>query len=212
MARTRIILGGIRTAESARWAVDAGADAVGFMFVRKSARYIEPDRAVEIMQALPPCISTVSVLQNPTLEMFMDIEESCPTTHTLLGGTEPDQLVRQCEPVFKTVKYNAQTITRDLAHFDGMDSVEAIVLDGLWHVSDELFDWDRLGRSISEIATPVVLAGDFTPDNVALAVRAARPFAVEVSSGVERDRGEKDATLIEAFCGAVQRADVEALA
>lgn len=150
----------------------------------------------------------MAVLQNPSLEMFMDIEETCPTTHTLLAGNEPDQLVRQCEPVFKAVKFDTATIAKDLAHADGIDSIEAIVLDGLWHVGDTAFDWDTLAKIIADVRTPVILSGDLAAENVAPAVCAVRPYAVEVSAGVERTRGEKDHELIDAFCRAVQHADI----
>jgi phosphoribosylanthranilate isomerase len=95
---TRIKICGIRDAESARAAFDAGADAIGFMFVKSSARYIEPEAAWEIVGTLPPFASTVGVFANPTLDVFCDIEEACPTTLAQFHGSEDVPIVRQCGP------------------------------------------------------------------------------------------------------------------
>jgi phosphoribosylanthranilate isomerase len=78
MPRTRIKICGVRNAEIAHAAVDAGADAVGFMFVRSSVRAIDPDDAAEIMWSLPPMVTTVGVFMNASVDTFLEFEERCP--------------------------------------------------------------------------------------------------------------------------------------
>ena len=207
MSRTRIKICGVRSAEIARAAVNAGADAVGFMFVRNSVRAIEPEAAAEIMWGLPPMLTTVGVFMNASVDAFTDIEEECPTHYAQLHGNEDEPTVRQCGPAIKAVRYDPATIRRDLERWDAIDEVDAILVDGGGGGEGVAFDWAGLRAAMEGMATPIILAGGLTPTNVAAAIRAVRPFAVDVSSGVERDRGVKDPALIEAFCDAVRAAD-----
>jgi phosphoribosylanthranilate isomerase len=206
--RTRIKICGIRSPEIARAGVDAGADALGFVFVRSSPRSIEPEEAWAMIGGLPPLVSTVGVFVNAPIDAFCDIEERCPTTYSQLQGNEEIPLVRQCGPgVIKAIRYDAATIRDDLARWDGIDEVDAILVDGSAGGLGESFDWSGLATHLTGVSKPVVLAGGLTPGNVAEAIRAVRPFAVDVSSGVEMERGVKDPALIEAFCEAVREAD-----
>ncbi len=208
MLRTRIKICGIRDADSALAAAEAGADAVGFVFVRASPRFIEPVNAFEIMSSLPPLVSSVGVFMNHSLDAFSDIEEVCPTTLSQLHGNESESLVRQCGPgVIRGIRYDAATIGAELARWDALDEVDAILVDGSTGGEGLAFDWAGLGAAVERVSKPIFLAGGLTPENVGEAVRAVRPYAVDVSSGVEREKGVKDAGLIEAFCEAVRRAD-----
>lgn len=207
MPRTRIKICGVRTPEIAAAAVNAGADAVGFMFVRNSARAIEPEVAAEIMWGLPPFVTTVGVFMNASVDTFADIEEVCPTHFAQLHGNEDEKTVRACGPAIKAVRYDAATIRADLERWDSIDEVDAILVDGGAGGEGQSFDWAGLKKAVEGIATPIVLAGGLTAENVGEAIRAVRPFAVDVSSGVERERGLKDPGLIQAFCEAVRAAD-----
>jgi phosphoribosylanthranilate isomerase len=207
MARTRIKICGVRTPEVAKAAVDAGTDAIGFMFVRNSVRAIDPEEAADIMWGLPPMITTVGVFMNASVDAFMDIEEVCPTHYAQLHGNEDEPTVRACGPAIKAVRYDAATIRAELERWDAIDEVDAILVDGGSGGEGLSFDWAGLRSATDGIGTPIILAGGLTPGNVAEAVRAVRPFAVDVSSGVERERGEKDPALIDAFCTAVRAAD-----
>lgn len=207
MSRTRIKICGIKTPELALAATDAGADAIGFMFVRSSPRHIEPEAAAEIMWGLPPMVTTVGVFMNASVDTFSDIEEVCPTHLAQLHGNEDEATVRDCGPAIKAVRYDAATIRRDLERWSAIAEVDAILVDGSVGGQGESFDWAGLRAAMEDIATPIILAGGLTPANVGEAIRAVRPFAVDVSSGVERERGEKDPALIEAFCEAVRKAD-----
>lgn len=205
---TRIKICGIRDADSARAAFDAGADAIGFMFVKSSARYIEPEAAWEIVGTLPPFASTVGVFANPTLDIFCDIEEACPTTLAQFHGSEDVPIVRQCGPgLIKGLRFEEATIAHDLKKWGEIDEVDAVLIDGSAGGQGETFDWAKLAPLVRDYPKRILLAGGLTPENVAEAIRIVRPYAVDVSSGVERERGVKDAGLIERFCRAVRKAD-----
>ncbi len=207
MPRTRIKICGVRTATIAAAAIDAGADAIGFMFVRSSPRFIEPEAAAEIMWGLPPMLTTVGVFMNASVDAFSDIEEVCPTHYAQLHGNENEPTVRDCGPAIKAIRYDAATIRRELERWSALDEVDAILVDGSAGGAGETFDWPGLRAAMDGIPTPLILAGGLTAANVGDAIRAVRPFAVDVSSGVERERGEKDPALIDAFCAAVREAD-----
>ncbi|HLO42261.1 MAG TPA: phosphoribosylanthranilate isomerase [Phycisphaerales bacterium] len=208
MARTRIKICGIRDEENARAAADAGADAIGFMFYRESPRYIAPEDAREIMDILPPMVSTVGVFVNPSIEKFCDAEETCPTNYVQLHGQEDEELVRQCGPwLLRAIRYDAATIRAELERWDEIDEVDAILVDGSLGGQGVSLDWNGLAEAARGIRTPIYLAGGLTPENVGEAIRIVRPYGVDVSSGVEIDRGVKDPAKIRAFCEAVRAAD-----
>jgi phosphoribosylanthranilate isomerase len=203
MGRTRIKICGIRDAEAAAASIEAGADSLGFVFVPSSSRYIKPEGAWEIVNALPPMVTSVGVFVNASVDTFCDIEEQCPTNYAQLAGSEPERVVRDCGPgVIKTVRYVSETFAEELARWEAVDEVDAILID-----APAEFDWAALKDPLEEIEKPVILAGGLTAENVGEAVRALRPYGVNVSDGVERERGVKDAELIEAFCAAVRDAD-----
>lgn len=208
MARTRIKICGIRDEDGAIAAVDSGADAIGFMFVRSSVRYIEPESAAELMSMLPPMVASVGVFMNSPIDSFIDIEEQCPTTHAQLHGEESDELIASCAPIIKAIRFSPATIAEDLERLSENENVEAILIDGPSPGAGVPFQWTDLKPHLESVAKPVFLAGGLTPDNVGDAIRTLRPYGVDVSSGVERERGVKDPGLIEAFCAAVREADL----
>lgn len=208
--RTRIKICGVRDADTMRAAWNAGADAVGLVFVEKSPRFIEPRRAWDLVAACPPLLTTVGLFQDCEIEEFIRIEQICPTTLTQLHGSESDDLIRECGPqLIKSVHYAPDTIERDLRRLDAIDEIDMILVDGSAGGLGEALDWNGLRAALDAVrpTAPIVLAGGLTPENVGDAIRAVRPFAVDVSSGVERERGVKDAALIGAFCDAVREAD-----
>lgn len=207
MPRTRIKICGIRTVDAALAAVDAGADAVGFMFVRSSVRAIDPEEAAAIMWSLPPMVTTVGVYMNASVDSFADMEEVCPTHLAQLHGNEDEDTVKACGPVIKAVRYDPATIKQDLERWSAIDEVDAILVDGGSGGEGVSLDWKGLAAALEGIGAPIILAGGLTPDNVGEAIEIVRPFAVDVSSGVEMERGVKDPELIEKFCAAVRRAD-----
>jgi phosphoribosylanthranilate isomerase len=209
MARTRITIGGVTDEEQAVGAAEAGADAVGFLFARGRPGSIDPADAYEIMGVLPPLVASVGEFIDPTLDEFSDIEEQCPTIYSQLSGAEDVPLVRSCGPdVLKVVRYDAATIARELALWDEVDEVCAIVIEVGVEVGAAGFDWSLLTPHLEHVRRPVMLAGALTPRNVAEAVVAVRPYGVIAGAGVERE-GVKDVGLIEEFCAAVMGADRE---
>jgi len=210
MDRTRIKVCGVRTIDDALAAAEAGADAVGLMFVESSPRSIDPDEAFAIVSSLPPMVASVAVLKDASIEEFSEQEQRCPTTLTQLHGSEPDKVVRACGPALvKAVRFDRRTIGDTLAHYSAMEEVDAILVDGSAGGAGEAFDWRLLAENMGRATKPVIVAGGLDPDNVGEAIRAVRPFAVDVSSGVERERGVKDPARIRAFCQAVRAADAE---
>ncbi len=210
MARTRIKICGVRDEESAFAAADAGADAIGLVFYPQSPRYIEPDEAWQLVGMLPPFVSSVGLFVNADIDRFMMIEEECPTDMSQLHGHEPEDLVKQCGPnVIKAVRFDPTTIADDLERWDRIDEVDAILVDGSAGGQGTSFDWTKLAAARERLSKPLILAGGLNPENVGEAIRVVRPFAVDVSSGVESSPGVKDLDMIEAFCRAVRRADAE---
>jgi len=209
MPRTRIKICGIRDEDAALAAADAGADAIGFVFARGSPRTIDPERAFEIQAILPPFVSTVGVFVNASVDAFCDIEETCPSTLAQLHGSEDEPTVRACGPgIIRGIRFDPAAIAADLARWNAIDEVDALLIDGSSGGAGAAFDWAALSPHLAHLSKPVILAGGLTPENVGDAIRAVRPYAVDVSSGVERERGLKDPALISAFCEAVRKADV----
>jgi phosphoribosylanthranilate isomerase len=208
VARTRIKICGVRDIETGIVCAEAGADAVGFVFVKASPRAITPDEAFEIQASLPPFVSTVALFKNASVDFFCDAEETCPTTLVQLHGDESDQVIKQCGPnLIKAVRFDAGTIARDLARFEGIDEVDAVLVDGSEGGEGKSFDWNALVPHLSLLSKPLIVSGGLTPENVGEVIRVLRPYCVDVSSGVESAPGVKDAGLIGAFCAAVRRAD-----
>lgn len=208
LARTRIKICGITDEEGLFAAADAGADAVGFVFHPQSRRFIEPEEAFELIAFLPPFISSVGLFVNADVDTFSTIEEDCPTTIAQLHGDEREDVVIQCGPgIIKAVKFDRATIERELKRWDAVDEVDSILIDGSSGGEGTSFDWAALAAVKGATNKPIILAGGLTPENVGDAIRLVRPFAVDVSSGVESEPGVKDRGLIERFCEAVRRAD-----
>jgi len=209
--RTRIKICGVTTIEAADAAADAGADAVGFVFVKRSPRAIEPGRAWSLMADLPPFLSTVGLFVNASESEYARVESLCPTDFGQLHGVEQEQVVRACGPrVIKGVRFQEQTIASELRRWSAVPEVDAILVDGSAGGEGVAFDWPALAGAFEESAKPIILAGGLTPENVGEAIRTVRPFAVDVSSGVESAPGRKEASLIGAFCNAVRQADADA--
>ncbi|MEM1071782.1 MAG: phosphoribosylanthranilate isomerase [Planctomycetota bacterium] len=209
-ARTRVKICGITDESGLAAAVEAGADAVGFVFVETSPRAIEPERAWMLASTLPAMVASVGLTVDLDLDAFADIESRCPTALNQLHGEEPDEVVRALGPdVIKALRYEPSTIDSELARYDAMDDVGTILVDGSAGGMGETLDWAGLAGAIERVGvtTPIMLAGGLAPETVADAIQIVRPYAVDVSSGVERERGVKDPELIRAFCAAVRAAD-----
>lgn len=197
-AAMRVKICGITSLNDAREAVAAGADALGFVFYPPSPRAIGPQLAAQIIAQLPPFVTTVGLFVNEDPQRVVEIAEQCRLDVLQLHGDEaPEQCVFPGRKVIKALRLRDE---RDLAQA-AQYRVDALLVDA-W-VADayggtgQLGRWD-LARQLASGAV-VILAGGLTPDNVAEAVDAVSPFAVDVSSGVEAAPGKKDPLLMQAF-------------
>jgi phosphoribosylanthranilate isomerase len=179
-------------------AVQAGADAVGFVFYKKSPRAIEPKTAAEIISRLPPFVVPVGVFVNEELDTVRRILEDCNISLAQLHGEESPQYCAELgRSVIKAIR------VRDRGDLERMTSyqVAGFVLDafveGVPGGTGVTIDWDL--ASEAQVVGPIILAGGLTPDNVLEAVRQARPYGVDVSSGVEASPGKKDHAKVRAF-------------
>jgi len=199
MRRTRVKICGITRPEHARAAAQAGADAIGLMFYAPSPRYVTPDRAREICAALPPLVAVVGVFVNPEPHHVETVVEGLPVDLLQFHGEESPELCAGAgKPYVKAVRVRTGgDIAQAAARYPG---ARALLLDAhhdaLWGGTGTRFDWDVVPH---DVGCPVVLAGGLTPENVAGAIRRVRPFAVDVSGGVESAPGEKDVRSMERF-------------
>lgn len=202
--RTRIKICGVMDVETAIVAVDAGADAIGLVFAPKSPRRIDSERALEITEALPPGVTAVGLFQlrgadDPLLDEWW-------SDWVQLHGDENEAVVTAIAETHRVIR-GFQFSREKIQRWERCDSVDVLLIDGSDGGGGASFDHGALAKRMPDVSKPVILAGGLTPENVGAAIRAVRPFAVDVSSGVERQRGVKDHELIRAFCAAVRAAD-----
>ncbi|MBL8511129.1 MAG: phosphoribosylanthranilate isomerase [Betaproteobacteria bacterium] len=208
--RTRIKICGIRHPDDALCAAEAGADAIGLVFYPASPRAVSIEVAVEIQNCLPPFVDTVALFVNPTPGLVHDvITQVKPTLLQFHGDESPDFCASFAHPYLKAVRVKATMRGEDLLQSKAaFGRARALLLDTfndqLYGGSGERFNWEMIPGTLRQ---SIVLSGGLTPDNVASAVKAIRPWAVDVSSGVEQQKGIKDPAKITAFIEAVQLAD-----
>ena len=202
--RTKIC--GITNIEDARVAVTAGADALGFLLYRKSPRYVDPMIVQQIVAQLPPFILPVGVFVNEEIKIVRDLMDTCGLALAQLHGDESATYCRELRrPVLKALRLKDRSTFVALAEFQARIEVRGFVLDALseeaYGGTGQVVDWG-LARQAAQAAT-VILAGGLTPENVGQALRAVKPYGVDVSSGVEVTPGKKDHEKVRAFLRAV---------
>jgi phosphoribosylanthranilate isomerase len=195
---------GITNLEDALIAVEAGADALGFVFFRGSPRYIGPEQAAAIICQLPPFVQMVGLFVNEELATVNSVADQCGLDLVQLHGEEtPDYCTAVKRRIIKAFRVKDYSSLDDMANY----SVAACLLDA-WSPAAHggtgtTFNWEIAARAAA--SHRIVLAGGLTPENVAGAVAAVKPYAVDVSSGVESSPGKKDAVLIRAFVAAARQ-------
>lgn len=220
----RVKICGIRSLEEAKWAIDAGADGIGFVFVPQSKRYIQPEHAREIVLNLPPFIARVGVFVNEDPTIVAEIVQKSHLTAIQLHGTEALEDYQNIRvPCIKAINISVDPIINsdgapsspgdqpflELQHplnkWKGM--LQGILVDASYQGqlggTGSPLPWDdpslqHLFDCIRSFDIPLILAGGLSPENVQLAIRAVKPYGVDVSSGVER-LGTKDPDLIKSF-------------
>lgn len=216
MQRTRIKICGITRAEDARAAASAGADAIGMVFYARAGRNISIDRAREIIAVLPPFVTPVGLFVDAEPDEILDTAMQLGLRTVQLNGSETPSHVAELEGlrVLKAVRVNRETFARALQTWqaDRPANLIGIVLepDHTAHAggSGVANDWTTIHDALRDSAPtiPIIAAGGLTPQSVADVVRAIRPYAVDVSSGVESTLGMKSEEKIDAFIQAVREA------
>lgn len=208
--RYRIKICGITHVDQARWAVEAGADALGFVFHAASPRSIAPGHARQIAADLPPFVTTVGLFMNPEPAWVHAVLAVFPPDLLQFHGQEPAAFCTGFGiPYLKALALGspAGDCPDPRPEFARHPQARGFLLDG--HVrggmggSGQRFAWERLP---GPLPVPWLLAGGLTPENVGEALRATDPYGVDVSSGVESAPGQKDPQRMAAFVAAVRQA------
>jgi phosphoribosylanthranilate isomerase len=201
---TKVKISGITTLEHAMTCAEAGADALGFIFVEDTPRFIAPTDAAAIVRRLPPFVTAVGVFWDHPTGQIKAVAEACGLGALQFHGNEsPEDLAQHVLPVIKTIKVSGP---QDLARLPAYrECVAAFLLDSAARWSEgeprQPIEW-RLARMVME---RVILSAGLTPDNVARAVSIARPYAVDVNSGVEARPGRKDPDKVWRFVAEAKR-------
>ena len=205
---TAIKICGLTSVDEALAAAHCGIHAIGMVAYPRSPRFIPNDLAGRIAVALPPFVTSVVLMVDPTIdEVERLIEHVRPDLLQFHGDEPPDFCGRFSVPYIKALRVRPETdllqYARDYSGAKGL-LVDAYV-EGTHGGTGASFDWNLIPR---ELPLPVILAGGLNPQNVTEAIKCVRPWAVDVSSGVEVAKGKKDAALIAAFVRGVKDADV----
>lgn len=203
---TRIKICGLTREADVDAAVAAGADAIGFVFYAKSPRAVTPERARVLARRLPPFVTPVGLFVNAS---DAELQAGLAAVPHMLLQFHGDENPADCERVQRPYLRAARMAPGfDLLNFgQSFSSAQAILLDAFvdgYGGGGKVFDWSLIPQSVP---FPVVLSGGLSAANVADGIARVRPWAVDVSSGVEVSKGIKSADLIHEFCRAVRRAD-----
>lgn len=221
--RTRIKICGLRDADTAHVAAEAGADAIGLVFVTGSPRQVTLDQAKVIVDALPAFVDPIALFVNAPITHIRNTAAALGIGTVQLHGDESPQDVKALAPlrVIKSLPFDANLPTKAIAPwraaphnlvailFDvcSLESGDAAARGG----TGKQLDWNALSSlkngGMFQGLAPMILAGGLNPQNVFKAIEGVRPFGVDVSSGVESVRGIKDCSLISQFCSTVRDTD-----
>ena len=195
---TKVKICGITTVEDAHMAIEAGADALGFVFYDKSPRNLLPERAAEIISSLPPFIHVVGLFVHAQLDFVNATADRCRLDIVQLHGDESQEFcARVNRRVIKAFR------VKDITSLDRMEEyrVAGYLLDAYspkaFGGTGVTFNWDT--AVVAKKFGPIILAGGLTPDNVAEAIGHVSPYGVDVSSGVESAPGVKDPAKVREF-------------
>lgn len=194
----KIKICGITNISDALMAAKAGAHALGFVFYQGSSRYISPEQAANIIRCLPPFVQTVGLFVNEESVVVNSIADQCGLDLIQLHGEEsPEYCYSIKRRVIKAFRVKDESIVDDIVNYN----VAGYLLDA-WSPrahggTGKTFNWEIAAKVAKSHI--IILAGGLTPDNVVGAISTVRPYAVDVSSGVEISPGIKDSKLVESF-------------
>ena len=202
--RTRVKICGITRLEDALTAAQAGADALGFVFYGPSPRNIEPATAAEILRQLPAYVTSVGLFVDADAAFIEQVLQAVPLDLLQFHGGEPEaDCSRHGKPYTKAIRMRDGIDLAQMART--YHSSRGLLLDtfvaGKAGGTGETFDWNRIPQSLPK---PIILAGGLNPQNVSKAIAQVKPWAVDVSGGVELAKGIKDIQLITAFMQGVE--------
>lgn len=204
--RTRIKICGLTRSADVADVVAAGVDAIGLVFYPPSPRAVSLELARELVRSVPPFVSVVGLFVNEDPGRIAEIAAEVPLSLLQFHGDEsPQECERFGRPYLKAARMRPGLDLVDYA--SRFRTASALLLDAFvegYGGGGHTFDWSLIPK---ELPLPMVLSGGLSPANVADAIRAVRPMAVDVSSGVESAKGIKDRALVEAFVAGVRNAD-----
>ena len=206
---TRIKICGITRVEDVMYATHNGADALGLVFYDKSPRHVSAQQAAQIADAIPPFVSLVGLFVNASAAEVLEVMQAVPLDVLQFHGEEEPEFCAQFgRPYLKAVRVKAGVnLVQYAARFA---SAQGLLLDtfveGAYGGTGASFDWALIPN---DLPLPVILSGGLNAGNVAEAIAQVRPYAVDVSSGVEASKGIKDAAKIAAFIKEVGRMDLQ---
>ena len=206
LLRTRIKICGLTREADVDAAVEAGADAIGLVFYARSPRHVSVAQARRLVDRLPPFVTPVALFVNPSREEVASVTAALPQVLLQFHG---DEAAADCEQYGRPyIRAARMAEGLDLLHFASQfASAQALLLDAHaegYGGSGKVFDWSAIPPNVPR---PVVLSGGLSPANVTDGVLRVRPWAVDVSTGVESSKGIKDAAAMRRFCDAVREAD-----
>lgn len=205
----RVKICGITNVEDALLACELGADAIGLNFYEKSPRCISPFTARKVIQKLPPFVASVGIFVNWQVAPVTTLAKALGLTTAQLHGDEPPKLVREIAKKVSVIKALHVGKGSGVPPFAKYRGVTAFLLDaphsGQYGGTGHTADWSL--ASTAAKSHSILLAGGLTPENVAEAILTVRPYAVDVTSGVESKPGKKDHAKLRAFFEAVARAN-----
>jgi len=213
--RTRVKICGIRSVEDAQVAAAAGADAIGLVFYGPSPRHVTAEQAARVAGSLPPYVMSVGLFVDAPAEQVREVLATVPLDLLQFHGSETPAFCAQFDKPFVQavrVRPGVDLLQSKAGSMQFSPLARGLLVDafvpGLHGGTGQSFDWSLIPGSLRG---EVILSGGLTPENVREAVRQVRPWAVDVSSGVERKSGQKgvkDPRLIERFIEEVHLADV----
>jgi len=209
ITRTRIKICGITREQDVATVAGNGADALGLVFYEKSPRNVSVQQAAQLARAVPPFLTVVGLFVNPAVESVREVLQHVALDVLQFHGEETPEFCRQFgKPYLKAIRVKPGVdLIQCASRYAG---AQGLLLDayieGTQGGTGESFDWSLIPH---DLPLPVILSGGLHAGNVAVAVRQVRPYAVDVSSGVEAAKGIKDAAKIAAFINEVKQIDVQ---
>lgn len=206
---TRIKICGITREQDVQTVAASGADALGLVFYEPSPRHLDLPRAIRLVRAVPPFLTVVGLFVNPSVDRVREILAQLPLDVLQFHGEESAEFCRQFgRPYLKAIRVKAGVDLVECAacYADAQGLLLDAHVEGVQGGTGASFDWNLIPRALP---LPVILSGGLHAGNVAAAIAQVRPYAVDVSSGVEAAKGIKDAAKIAAFVNEVKRIDVQ---